>query len=254
MSDLKPIAIQLYTVRDALAQDWIGTLEKIAEMGYIGVETAGFGYAGSVEKAKAEYDRLGLQVVGAHSPLPVGENQSEVIDTALKLGTDKLICAGTGRELFSTEADIKARAETFNEANAICKANGMQFGLHNHWWEYATVNGRLAYDRLLEDLDDDIFFEIDTYWVAASGNDPVTEIQKLGNKVTLLHIKDGSTKQEDDMVAVGAGVMDFHKVIPAGPHAEWLIVELDRCGTDMMTAVQESYTYLIGQGLARGNK
>ncbi|MEM7331284.1 MAG: sugar phosphate isomerase/epimerase [Chloroflexota bacterium] len=253
MSDAKPVAIQLYTVREALAQDWKGTLEKIAEKGYVGVETAGFGYAGSVEKAKAEFDRLGLQVVGAHSPLPLGENQSEIIETAKAAGSSSLICAGTGRDLFSTEADIRDRAKVFNEANAVCKANGLAFGLHNHWWEYALVNGRIAYDILLETLDDDIFFEIDTYWVASSGQDPVAEINKLGKKVSLLHIKDGSTNQADDMLAVGQGVMDFHKVIPAGQHAEWLVVELDRCGTNMMTAVNESYDYLIGQGLARGN-
>lgn len=254
MDNKKPIAIQLYTVRDALAEDWQGTLEKIAELGYVGVETAGFGYAGSVEKAKAEYDRLGLQVVGAHSPLPLGDNQTEIIETMQALGSQRLICAGTGHDLFSTEADIKARAAAFNEANAVCKANGLSFGLHNHWWEYADVNGRIAYDILLEDLDDDIFFEIDTYWVASSGHDPVAEIQKLGNRVPLLHIKDGSTKKEDDMVAVGQGVMDFHKVIPAAVAAEWLIVELDRCGTDMMTAVSESYSYLTSNGLAKGNR
>lgn len=254
MSELKPIAIQLYTVRDALAQDWVGTLEKIAELGYIGVETAGFGYAGSVEKAKAEYDRLGLQVTSAHSPLPLGDNQAEILEMMQVLGAKRLVCAGTGHDLFGTVEDVKSRAEAFNEANAVCKANGLEFGLHNHWWEYGKVNGRVAYDLLLEDLDDDIFFEIDTYWAQAAGMNVVDEIAKLGARVPLLHIKDGSTKLEDDMVAVGAGVMDFNKIIPAAEAAEWLIVELDRCGTDMLTAVTESYTYLTSNGLARGSK
>lgn len=252
MTDTKPIAIQLYTVRDALAENWKKTLTRIAEVGYLGVETAGFGYASSAERAKKEFDALGLEVVGAHSPLPLGERQSEIIETAHIIGTERLICAGTGHDQFSTVEDVRERAKVFNEANAVCKENGLSFGLHNHWWEYAEVNGRIAYDILFETLDDDIFFEIDTYWVASAGLDPVQEIEKLGHRVPLLHIKDGSTRQEDDMVAVGEGSMDFNRIIPAAKSAEWLIVELDRCGSDMMTAVSNSYQYLVREGLGRG--
>ena len=221
MSNKRPIGIQLYTVRDALAADWEGTLEKIAEMGYLGVETAGFGYAPSVEAARAKYESLGLEVIGAHSGLPLGDKKNEVLETIAALGSDNLICAGTGRELFGTVDSIKERAATFNEVNAICKANGLKFGLHNHWWEYAMVDGRTAYDIMLDDLDDDIFFEIDTYWVTAAGLDAAAEVAKLNHRAPLLHIKDGSTKHEDSMMAVGSGVMDFHKVIPAGSNAKW---------------------------------
>ena len=252
MSNVKPIAIQLYTVREAMAQDWIGTLEKIAEMGYLGVETAGFGYAPSVAAAVAKFAELGLTVVGAHSPLPLGEQQAQVLETMAALGASRLICAGTGRDQFGTLADVKERAQTFNEANAVAKANGLSFGLHNHWWEYTMVDGRRAYDILQEDLDDDIFFEIDTYWVQSAGFDAATEVAKLNERAPLLHIKDGSTKQEDSMLAVGSGVMDVPKIIAAGTNAEWLVVELDRCETDMMTAVKESIQYLTREGLGRG--
>ena len=103
------------------------------------------------------------------------------------------------------------------------------------------MTDRTAYDIMLDDLDDDIFFEIDTYWVSAAGHDAAEEVAKLNHRAPLLHIKDGSTKHEDSMMAVGSGVMDFHKVIPAGTNAKWLIVELDRCDTDMMTAVAGKY-------------
>ena len=228
--------------------------KKIAGMGYLGVETAGFGYAPSVAAAKAKFDELGLTVVGAHSGLPLGEQKNQVLETMAALGSDKLICAGTGRELFGSLDAIKERADTFNEVNAIAKGVGLTFGLHNHWWEYAKVDGRIVYDILLEDLDDDIFFEIDTYWVQAAGLDAAAEVAKLNERAPLLHIKDGSTKHEDAMLAVGSGVMDFHKVIPAGSCAEWLIVELDRCDSDMMTAVAESIKYLTQEGLGRARE
>lgn len=251
MNPIKPIALQLYTVRDAMAQDWEGTLEQIAKMGYKGVETAGFSYA-PIEKVVDKLNALGLQITSAHTGLPVGDGQAQMIADVKTLGCDKLIVGGTGHDQFGTVADIQNQAALFNEANAACKANGLQFGLHNHWWEYQGVNGRYAYDILLDHLDDDVLLEIDTYWVKSAGADPVAEIQKLGKRVPLLHIKDGSTNQADDMTAVGAGVMNFHEIIPAAAHAEWLIVELDRCATDMLTAVQQSYTYLTSEGLASG--
>lgn len=253
MTHLKPIAIQLYTVREAMAKDWQGTLEKIAEMGYLGVETAGFSYANSVDQVAEKVRQLGLEVAAAHTPLPLGHAQKEAIESVKTLGCDRLVIGGTGHDKFSAHTDIQERAALFNEANAVCKANGLTLGLHNHWWEYQRVDGRIAFDILHDLLDEDIIFEIDTYWVASAGYDPVEEIQKLGDRVRLLHIKDGSTKQEDDMVAVGEGVMPFHNIIPKATAADWLIVELDRCATDMLTAVQQSYTYLTDEGLARGN-
>lgn len=254
MDATKPIAVQLYTVRDALANDWQGTLEQIAEMGYVGVETAGFDYAESVQQVADKLEQLGLEVAAAHSPLPLGPSAVQALEAIKILGSRRLVCGGTGHDKFSTLDDINERAALFNEANTVCKANGLTFGLHNHWWEYQTVNGHIAYDILREKLDDDIFFEVDTYWAASAGQDPVREIKKLGDRAALLHIKDGSTRQYDDMVAVGDGSLNFREIIQSAGAAEWLIVELDRCATNMLTAVQQSYTYLTTEGLARGKK
>ncbi|MCK5328239.1 MAG: sugar phosphate isomerase/epimerase, partial [Candidatus Latescibacteria bacterium] len=80
-------------------------------------------------------------------------------------------------------------------------------------------------------------------------------VRELGVRAPLLHIKDGPCTKEAPMTAVGEGVVDFRSIVEAaGETAEWMIVELDRCATDMMEAVATSYTYLIEEGLARGNK
>lgn len=251
---MKPIALQLYTVRDALAEDWLGTLARIAEIGYTGVETAGFDYAPSAAAAIAELKRLGLHVTSAHAPLPTRDNIAELAALTLASGSDRIICAGTGAEQFGTSADIAERIATFNIANVLAKAHGLRFGLHNHWWEFATVDGRLAFDTLLGGLDDDIFLELDTYWIQTANVDAANYVAQQAPRTPLLHIKDGPATLNGAMVAVGKGVMDVPGVIAAAHSAEWLIVELDRCATDMLTAVAESYAYLVGNGLARGNR
>ncbi len=249
----KPIALQLYTVREALAQDWIGTLEQIAEAGYLGVETAGFGYAPSIEAVVAKFDELGLAVVGAHAPLPLGESAESAIEMMAALDCKRIVCGGTGHDKFGTLADVRERAATFNAANAIARANGLQFGLHNHWWEFNKIGDRFAQDILLDMLDEDIFLEVDIYWVQTAGVDVIDYLKQMGSRAPLLHIKDGPCTLAGDMVAVGAGSMDIAGCIAAGESADWLIVELDRCATDMLDAVRDSADYLMRTGLGQGN-
>ncbi|MCK5734174.1 MAG: sugar phosphate isomerase/epimerase, partial [Candidatus Latescibacteria bacterium] len=150
---------------------------------------------------------------------------------------------------------IKAACDRFNEASAVAVEHGMTFGIHNHWWEFLQVEGRYVYQVMLEHLTPEVFFEVDTYWVKTAGVDPAAVVRELGVRAPLLHIKDGPCTKEAPMTAVGEGVVDFRSIVEAaGETAEWMIVELDRCATDMMEAVATSYTYLIEEGLARGNK
>ncbi|MCO5194251.1 MAG: sugar phosphate isomerase/epimerase [Anaerolineae bacterium] len=251
---MKPIALQLYTVRDALAQDWQGMLARIADIGYVGVETAGLDFAPSPAAAIAEFKRLGLQVTSAHVPLPTVDNIAELAQLARALGSDRIVLGGTGADEFGDVAAIAQRIAVFNTANAVAQAHGLRFGLHNHWWEFADVAGRPAFDVLLDDLDADIFLELDMYWIQTGGVDAAAYVARHAQRTPLLHVKDGPALLEADMMAVGSGVIDVPGVIAAAHSAEWLIVELDRCATDMLTAVADSYDYLVGSGLARGNK
>lgn len=249
-----PIALQLYTLREEMAADFAGTVRKVAEMGYVGVETAGFPGTVQVE-AVALFKELGLSVPSAHMPLPLGEKQQEVLDTAYALGCEYIFYPATPRDQFQTVDQVKAVAAQINEANAVARANGLKFGWHNHWWEYLPVDGRPAYKILLEELEPDVLFEIDTYWVQTAGLDAAAVVSELKHRAPLLHIKDGPADAAKSMQAVGDGVMDIPAVIAAGAEtSEWLIVEIDRCDTDMTEAVQQSYTYLVGEGLARGNR
>jgi sugar phosphate isomerase/epimerase len=249
-----PIALQLYTLREDLAKDFAGTIKKVADMGYAGVETAGFPGTTPQEASKLFQD-LGLTISSAHARLPLGEQKNEILDTMAALGCKRLVCPSLGTDSFKTLDAIKQSRDQLNEANAVAAANGVSLGFHNHWWEFQLVEGQHPYDVLLDGLDSSIFFELDTYWTQVAGDDPVAWIKKLGARVPLLHIKDGPGTQPEPQVAAGEGIMDIPALIKAGEgQTEWLIVELDRCATSMLEAVEKSYNYLAGEGLGRGNK
>lgn len=246
-----PIALQLYTLRDSMATDFEGVTRQVAGLGYGGVETAGF--AGSTPKAAAKlFNDLGLQVSSMHSDLPLGDKKNQVLDTAGILKCQHLVCPYFPPEQFTTKEQIIQICDKLNEADQIGRENGLTLYYHNHWWEFRQqIEGRPAYKLMLDQLAPTVQFEIDTYWVKTGGHDPATILRELGQRASLLHIKDGSTDENEPMVAVGDGVMDWSSVIGASS-ARWLIVELDRCATDMMEAVAASYTYLVTKGFAHG--
>lgn len=249
----KPISLQLYSLRAESSRDFTGVLESVAKIGYRGVEPAGF-YDLSVQEFSHIVEDLGMLVSSSHGPWATLANTSEVIETAGILG---LATAGGGFSAadFKDLAAIKRTADTVNEMVEILSRAGLTLFLHNHWWEFCEVQGKLAYDHFAE-LCPEVQFEIDTYWAANFGaNDPVEQVAKFRHRTPLLHIKDGPLLQGQAMVAVGQGKMDIPAIIDAADpdFLRWLIVELDACDTDMLTAVSDSYRYLIENGLAEGN-
>ncbi|MBN1285839.1 MAG: sugar phosphate isomerase/epimerase [Anaerolineae bacterium] len=255
MSELAPIAIQLYSLREALQKDFTGIVTKLAEKGYVGVEPVGMMAVDHAEAARLFKD-LGLRVPSIHAPLPLGDDKAkiaEIVEAYDEL--EYLICPAYARDEFGTADGIKQVCDVLNQANAAAVEMGLTFGYHNHWWEYLDAEGKPAYKYMLEYLDPAIIFQVDVYWVKAAGHDPAAVVKELGTRAPLLHIKDGPANREDPMTAVGQGVVDIPAVVKAGAGvAEWHIVELDRCATDMLTAVEESYDYLVKEGLSRGNK
>ncbi len=249
-----PIALQLYTVRDMLAQDFEGTIRTIADLGYVGVETANM-FGDSPASAAKLFQELGLTVMGAHSPLPLGDDKQKVIDTLEALGCKRLVVPSQPAELFTSLEGIQQVCETLNEGAAVAREHGIQVGYHNHWFEYGRVDGRIPVDVMLEHLDPDVFFEVDIYWVQTAGEDAEQVVRHLGARAPFLHVKDGPCQRNVPQTALGEGVVDIPGVIAAGTGStEWLVVELDQCATDMMEAVSKSYQYLVEKGLGRGSK
>ena len=251
---MKPISIQLYSVREVAAQDFPGTLRKIAEIGYKGVEFAGLHGHDATEIAKLVQD-LGLKVSSSHTGLPTPESIGPIVSTESTLGNKRVI-SGFGPNDFQTVEAVKEAAAKFTLASELMRPHAMTFGFHNHWWEFAKLDGRYIYDILLEESPT-TFSELDVYWCKFGKADPVEVVSKHKSRIPLLHIKDGMLEEGKHVhTAVGSGLMDIPSIVAAADPdvLEWLIVELDACETDMMEAVRKSYEYLTSSGLGEGNK
>lgn len=248
-----PLSIQLYTLRDEVRGDFAAVLRQVAEIGYQGVEFAGLHGHPPQEIATLVAD-LGLHVSSSHVSLPTPETIRQIADTEKVLGNTRLV-GGLGPNDFQTTDDCERSADRFQAAAELAAQEGLTFGMHNHWWEFETRDGQLVYDIVLETAPN-LFSELDIYWGAYAGVSPAEVVAKHKPRLPLLHIKDGSLEKDSAMTAVGDGKVDIAGTIGAAdPNVlQWLIVELDRCDTDMWEAVRRSYTYLTEKGLAAGSK
>ncbi len=239
-----------------MTRDFEGTIRQIASIGYAGVELAG-NYGKSLESTAQLFKELGLSAPSMHA-MPLGPDQNKVIEAGKAFGCKYIICAYQPRELYKSLDGIKQVCETLNEANNVARQHGFTFGYHNHEFEYQSFEGSYPAAHMRQWLDPTIVFELDTYWIKVGGQDPVKIIESLGKQAPLLHIKDGPANSADrdaPNVAVGDGALDQPAIVKAGgTHTEWLVVEFDRCATDMVEAVRKSYRYLVDKGLGHGRQ
>lgn len=246
----KPTALQLYTVRALLADDYDGTLRRIAEFGYAGVEP--FGTPADLDAQAARIHALELAVPSVHIPPPADAAAQE---TALRItaayDTQRIVCS-IMPEGFAMPYAVARTCDTLNAMGQFAADHGLTLGYHNHWWEFEPVGGQVPFDVMRRELDPSIIFEVDIYWAQVGGRDPAALLADLGGRAPLLHVKDGPADgPESAMVALGDGVVDVPEAVAAGA-ADWLIVELDQCDTDMLAAVERSFAYLTSEGLGHG--
>jgi len=257
---LGTIALQLYSVRHQLAEDFAGTLRRIREMGYRAVESYPLPANVSLSTAADLFSSLDLRVVSMHTELPLGETLSEIAEQARLLNCPKVIWHGWPRSPEYDSLDgIKRLVARYNDAHAAARTYGLELGLHNHWWEYRNkVGGRFVYEWLLEGVDPEIFFELDTYWLKTAGKDPSQIIQLFGSRAKFLHLKDGPARWSDDlpkdnpdpMTPLGQGTQNLPAIFKAAEkNIEWLVLEMDQVSIDVYEAIKESYAYLQKNGL-----
>jgi sugar phosphate isomerase/epimerase len=246
---VNPTALQLYTVRDQLATDRAGILKRVAGYGYGAVEP--FGITSDPQGLRDDLDAAGLSVCSVHA-VPAGEEAGAVIAAARTLGADTVIVPYLPPPRFADADGVRGIAAELNEASARLASEGLRLGYHNHDFELSSlIGGTPALEVLAGQLDDAVLLEVDTYWAAVGGQDVAALLGRLGDRVRYLHVKDGPiVDREDFMTAVGSGRMPVAEILAASPSATWHVVELDRCATDMMTAVGDSLAWLTAQGLA----
>ena len=243
-----PPAVQLYSVRAELPGGRADVLHRIAKAGYGAVEA--FSVLTDPAGLRADLDAAGLAVCSVHAN-PAGEEAADILAAAGTLGTDTIIVPYLPPERFADADSVADVARELNETAARAADAGFRLGYHNHDHELSSlVAGRPALEVLADELNSGVLLEVDTYWAAVGGQDVPALLGRLGDRVRYLHVKDGPITKDDPMTAVGSGRMPVADILAAAPSAEWHVVELDRCATDMLTAVEESLAWLAGQGLA----
>jgi sugar phosphate isomerase/epimerase len=244
-----PPALQLYTLREEVATSRKGALRRVADFGYGAVEP--YDVLTDPEQLRAELDEAGLAACSVHAKI-LGEDGDAMLRGTRVVGAGTVIVPSVDPERFADADAVATLAAELNQAAAKAADQGLRLGYHNHDFELSSiVGGRPALEVLADALDPAVILEVDTYWAAVGGQDVPALLGRLGDRVRYLHVKDGPVVSRDDMmVAVGSGRMPVADILAACPSAEWHVVELDRCATDMLTAVGDSLAWLAAHDLA----
>ncbi|MBG6055484.1 sugar phosphate isomerase/epimerase [Salinibacterium sp. CAN_S4] len=240
-----PLSVQLYTVRGALASDPAAALERIAGLGFTTVEL--FGILERVDMFEELLPRFGLTPSSAHATL-LGTDLVPVLDAARRLGVKTVIDPNIRPETW-TDSDAVVRAA--NELNSVARVAadlGITVGYHNHWWEFGDLDGTTGLEAFADNLDPSVVLEVDTYWAQVGGVSAVGLLERLGDRVRFLHVKDGDISKDDKaQVAVGNGRMPVAEVLAAAPQA-LRVIELDDFEGDVFDALADSVTFLRSLG------
>lgn len=244
MTRPRDLGVQLYAVRDALAVDMPGTIERLAGLGFGYVEP--FDLLTDPAGLAAALRANELRAITAHARVN-GPDALALCEAATSLGIATLIVPWLEPERFATHASVRAAADELNRTAAAVAGHGIQVGYHNHWFELeATFDGRTALEWLADDLDPGVVLELDTYWAAAGGQDVPALLGRLGDRVRFLHLKDGPLEPREPHLALGDGVMPVRAILEAATSCELAVVELDTFDGDMFEALARSVAFLDG--------
>jgi sugar phosphate isomerase/epimerase len=223
------IAVQLYTLRALAADDLSGTLRAVAGAGYGAVELAGLPPVAS-EALRDLLDAEGLTPMGSHEGLAkLRDDLDGVLDRLTVLGCSRAIVPWMPEEDRTTPDAVRALARELNGIADACRDRGIRLGYHNHAFEFAPLGGTTVWDVLLDELDPAVEFELDVYWAAYAGRDPVELARSMGERLRLLHMKDMAERPQGGDVTPGDGVLPWPEIVHAGTDlgVEWYVVEED---------------------------
>jgi sugar phosphate isomerase/epimerase len=265
-----PLGLQLYSLRELLPKDFEGTLKGIAAAGYTEVEAAGF-YAMTAEDFKRSMTTAGLNCVSAHYPLTLLQPQLEsILDYAKQLGLQYVVCSSPSLKDPSrvklspnnpgyheawvqafTLDDWKWNADQFNQIGKRVKADGIQFGYHNHTTEFQKIGKTVPYDLLMQNTDPSLVtFEMDCGWVVRAGFSPVDLLAKYPTRITMLHVKDFDLKtgtEHPKSAELGRGSIDYKPIFEAakkGGHLTHYFVEQEEFDIPPLEAIKIDAEYM----------
>jgi len=228
-----PIGLQLYSVREDCKKDLPAVLGQVAEMGYAGVDFAGY-YDHSAEDLRKLLDDRGLRCCGCHTGIATLQDDQlqATIDFALTLGNPYLIVPGLPEDWRDSRDAWRSTAGFFNAVAEKLKPHGLRTGYHNHTVEFAEMDGELPWVTFGSNTTDDVILQFDTGNAMHGGGDPVAMLERFPGRSTTVHLKEFSASK--GKVVIGEGDCPWDKVFAlceTSGGTEWYIVE------------QESYAY-----------
>lgn len=223
------LGLQLFTLRDLTAEDMAGTLRRVAAMGYRAVEFAGYGDS-TPTGVRAVLDEVGLVAVAAHVPFDDWRvHREEVLGDLTDLGVAYGVVPAVPAELRKDADAVAELATLLNRWGAECRAHGLRLAYHNHEKEFTPVGGRTVWEALVAATDPEfVTFELDIYWAAVGGADPVSLLRLHADRIALLHAKDLLAGDPPVDAPAGRGILPWEEIVAApGASSRWYLVEQD---------------------------
>ncbi|GAB3394595.1 sugar phosphate isomerase/epimerase [Humibacter soli] len=257
-------SVQLYSVRDAIDADLDGAVARVAEIGFTKVEPYAF-HLRTADYVRA-FAATGLTAPTGHAPVIDSDDAGSIFDAAAELGMTTVIDPFIPTDRWQTADDVHRIADRVNELTEQAKARGLEFGYHNHQWEFTNkVDGRPVYDLFIELLGPDTVLEVDTFWATVGGADAPAVLRSLGDRVRALHIKDGKITDDilnvlpssesalivpealkaafENQMPAGQGDVDVKAILQAAPNA-LRVVEFDAYKGDVFDGIAQSLAWL----------
>lgn len=247
---MNSIAVQLYTLNAECEEDFYGTLEKVAKLGFTGVELAGY-WGKEAEDLKTTLDNLGLTAISSHVSLVRMEEDLEAELAYLKTIGCKNIVVPFLQE--DQRGDYSKLAKTLNKFGERSQQEGIALSYHNHDFELEKNNGKSYLEMLFTETNPEyVKAELDVYWLTLAGEDPLEWMDRYNGRMPLIHLKDMTTDDEKTFAELGTGGVNIEAILKKSEEAkvQWWIVEQDRCKRSPFESIEISINYLI-QTLAK---
>ncbi len=268
----RPLALQVYTVRDAAADNFAGTMKQIKEMGYDGVELAGL-YGLEPDYIREVLDNAGLKAISAHVPYAqLTDDLQGTLQQYKTIGCDYIAIPFLEDDKRPGTPGFEQVVSAIPQIGEACAGMGMTLLYHNHDFEFVRVDdGSFGLDYLYEKVSASLLqTELDTCWIKVAGEAPVAYIEKYADRCPVVHLKDFYRDDEADdegqlyeligqdekkekqrssfeFRPVGYGVQDIPSIVKAAQEngAKWLVVEQDlSVGRTPLEAAKLSIEYL----------
>jgi sugar phosphate isomerase/epimerase len=248
----RAVGLQLYTLRADIAKDPKGIIEKVAALGYNEVESFGYNNGKYFGLTPTEFTTLlksnNLSHPSGHYMLAsLSNNWEKTVEDAVAAGQKYMNVAFLMPNERKTIDDYKKIAAQFNIAAQVCKKANIQFGYHNHDFEFIDMGGQKGFDILLKETDPQLVkFELDLYWISFAGLNPVEMFKAHPGRFPLWHIKDMDNTPKRFFTEVGNGVIDFKKIFAAADTAgmKHIFVEQDVCPGSPLVSIEKSINYI----------